>query len=107
MRQLIYAISSAAIISVAACATLNAAPIAPLPTAMVPNADNPVQVGYYYHGHYYPYRHHAYYRHRGQYAQAHDPYYATPFENVAPYSAGRRNPNNPLRGTRFYGVAPY
>jgi hypothetical protein len=107
MRQLIYAISSAAIISVAACATLNAAPIAPLPTAMVPNAGNVVQVGYYYHGHYYPYRQHGHYYHRGYYAQAHDPYYGTPFENVAPYSAGRRNPNNPLRGTRFYGVAPY
>jgi hypothetical protein len=107
MRRVIYAISSAAIISVVACATSNATPIAPLPTAMVPNAGNVVQVGYYYHGHYYPYRHHAYYRHRGQYAQAHDPYYGTPFENVAPYSAARRNPNNPLRGTRFYGVAPY
>jgi hypothetical protein len=108
MRRVIYTISSAAIISMVACATSNAAPIAPIPTAAVPNAANVIQVGYYYHGHYYPYRHHAYYRHRG-YAQAqgHDPYYGTPFENVAPYSAGRRNPNNPLRGTRFYGVAPY
>jgi hypothetical protein len=37
--------------------------------------------------------------------QPHDPYYGTPFENVAPYSG--RNPNNPYRGTRWYGVAPY
>jgi hypothetical protein len=37
--------------------------------------------------------------------QPHDPYYGTPFENVAPYSA--RNPYNPYRGTRWYGVAPY
>ena len=37
--------------------------------------------------------------------QPHDPYYGTPFENVAPYSG--RNPYNPYRGTRWYGVAPY
>ena len=37
--------------------------------------------------------------------QPHDPYYGTPFENVAPYSG--RNPNNPYRGTIWYGVAPY
>ena len=36
--------------------------------------------------------------------QPHDPYYGTPFENVAPYSG--RNPYNPYRGTRWYGVAP-
>ena len=107
MRRVIYTISSAAIISMVACATSNATPIAPIPTATVPNAANVIQVGYYYHGRYYPYARHAY--HRGYYAQAqrHDSYYGTPFENVAPYSAGRRNPNNPLRGTRFYGVAPY
>jgi hypothetical protein len=103
MRRVIYTISSAAIISMVACATSNAAPIAPIPTATVPN----IQVGYYYHGRYYPYARYVY--HRGYYAQAqgHDPYYGTPFEDVAPYSAGRRNPNNPLRGTPFYGVAPY
>jgi hypothetical protein len=37
--------------------------------------------------------------------QPHDPYYGTPFENVAPYNG--RNPNNPYRGTIWYGVAPY
>ncbi len=40
MRRVIYAISSAAIISMVACATSNAAPIAPIPTATVPNAGN-------------------------------------------------------------------
>ena len=58
MRRVIYAISSAAIISMLACATSNAAPIAPIPTAAVPNADNLIQVGYYYHGRYYPYHRH-------------------------------------------------
>jgi hypothetical protein len=104
MRRVIYAISSAAIVSTFACATSNAAPIAPIPTAIVGESSDITQVGYYYHGHYHP--GHVYHR-RGYYAQAHDPYYGTPFENVAPYSAGRRNPNNPLRGTPFYGVAPY
>ena len=40
MRRVIYAISSAAIISMLACATSNAAPIAPIPTATVANAGN-------------------------------------------------------------------
>ena len=40
MRRVIYAISSAAIISMLACATSNAAPIAPIPTAVVVNAGN-------------------------------------------------------------------
>jgi hypothetical protein len=106
MRRVIYAISSAAIISMVACPTSNTAPIAPIPTARVPNAGNLIQVGYYYHGRYYPYH-----RHVQRYAQARpqahiSPYYGTPFYNVAPYSP-RRNPNNPLRGTPFHGVAPY
>jgi hypothetical protein len=104
MRRVVYAISSAAMISMFACATSNAAPIAPIPTAAVGNL---VQVGYYYHGRYYPYH-----RHRAYYAQARpqahiSPYYGTPFYNVAPYSATVRNSRNPLRGTPFYGVAPY
>jgi hypothetical protein len=70
MRRVIYAISSAAIISMAACATSNAAPIAPIPTATVANAGNLIQVGYYYHGRYYPYPRHAHYYHRGYYARA-------------------------------------
>ena len=70
MRRVIYAISSAAIISMVACATSNAAPIAPIPTATVPNAGNLIQVGY--HGRYYPYQRHAHYYHRGYYARAHD-----------------------------------
>ena len=70
MRGVIYAISSAAIISIVACATSNAAPIAPIPTARVPNAGNLIQVGYYYHGRYYPYVRHAHYYHRGYYARA-------------------------------------
>jgi hypothetical protein len=69
MRRVIYAISSAAIISMVACATSNAAPIAPIPTATVPNAGNLIQVGYY-HGRYYPYPRHAHYYHRGYYARA-------------------------------------
>jgi hypothetical protein len=71
MRRVIYAISSAAIISMVACATSNAAPIAPIPTATVPNAGNLIQVGHYYHGRYYPYRGHVQHYHRGYYAQAH------------------------------------
>jgi hypothetical protein len=67
MRRVIYAISSAAIISMAACATSNAAPIAPIPTAAVANAGNLIQVGYYYHGRYYPY--HRHYYHRDYYAR--------------------------------------
>jgi hypothetical protein len=70
MRRVIYAISSAAIISMAACATSNAAPIAPIPTATVANAGNLIQVGYYYHGRYYPHPRHAHYYHRGYYARA-------------------------------------
>jgi hypothetical protein len=46
MRRVIYSISSAAIICMAACATSNAAPIAPIPTATVLNAGNLIQVGY-------------------------------------------------------------
>ena len=34
-----------------------------------------------------------------------DPYYGTPFENVAPYT-GYGQPD-PYRGTRFDNVAPY
>jgi hypothetical protein len=64
MRRVIYAISSAAIISMVACATSNAAPIAPIPTATVPNAGNLIQVGHYYHGRYYPYRGHVQHYHR-------------------------------------------
>ena len=85
MRRVIYAMSSAAIISMVACATSNAAPIAPISTATV---DNLVQVGSH---------------HRGYYAQArpqapcYGPYCAHPV----------KNPPNPLRGTPFYGVAPY
>jgi hypothetical protein len=72
MRRVIYAISSAAIISMVACATSNAASIAPIPTATVPNAGDLIQVGYYYHGRYYPYHRHVHYYHRGYYARAHD-----------------------------------
>jgi hypothetical protein len=53
MKRLIFAISAAVIISVAAFATSNATLIAPIPTV----ADNVIQA-YYYHGHYYPFRHH-------------------------------------------------
>jgi hypothetical protein len=70
MRRVIYSISSAAIICMAACATSNAAPIAPIPTATVLNAGNLIQVGYYYHGRYYPYPRHAHYYRRGYYARA-------------------------------------
>jgi hypothetical protein len=78
MRRVIYAISSAAIISIVACATANAAPIARIPTATVLNAGNLIQVGYYYHGRYYPYPRHAHYYHRGYYPRAHDPYGGVP-----------------------------
>ena len=54
MRRAIYAISSAAIVAMLACATSNAAPIAPSPTAIVGDSSDITQVGYYYHGHYYP-----------------------------------------------------
>jgi hypothetical protein len=50
MRRVVYAISSAAIISAVACSTSNAAPIAPIPAGTVSNAGNLIQVGYYYHG---------------------------------------------------------
>jgi hypothetical protein len=70
MRRVIYAMISAAIISMVTCATSNAARITPIPTITVPNAGNLIQAGYYYHGRYYPYR-----RHRGYYARAHNPYY--------------------------------
>jgi hypothetical protein len=46
-----------------------------------------------------------YYNYVPQDRQLHDPYYGTPFENVAPYSGP--NPWNPYRGTRWYGVVPY
>ena len=87
MRRVIYAMSSAAIISMVACATSNAAPIAPISTATV---DNLVQVG-------------SYHRHRGYYAQArpqapcYGPYCRHPV----------KNPPNPLRGTPYYGVYTY
>jgi hypothetical protein len=74
MRRVICALSSAAVISMVACATSNAAPIAPIPTATVPDAGNLIQVGYYYHGRYYPYPRHAHYYHRGYYARAHRTY---------------------------------
>jgi hypothetical protein len=70
MRRVIYAIPCAAIISMAACATSNAAPIAPIPTARVPNAVNLIQAGYYYHGRYYPYHRRVFYYRRGYYARA-------------------------------------
>ena len=85
MRRVIYAMSSAAIISMVACATSNAAPIAPISTATV---DKLVQVGSH---------------HRGYYAQArpqapcYGPYCAHPV----------KNPPNPLRGTPYYGVYTY
>jgi hypothetical protein len=69
MRRVIYAISSAAIISTVACAA-NAAPIAPISTATIPKTGNLIQVGYYYHGRYYPYHRHVRYDHRGYYARA-------------------------------------
>jgi hypothetical protein len=87
MRPVIYAISSAAIISMVACVTSNAAPIAPIPTATVGNL---VQVG-------------SYHRHRGYYAQArpHAPCYG-------PYCRHPvKNPPNPLRGTPYYGTYTY
>ena len=71
MRRVIYAMSSAAIISMVACATSNAAPIAPISTATVGNL---VQVGSH---------------HRGYYAQArpqapcYGPYCAHPVKNSA------------------------
>lgn len=34
-----------------------------------------------------------------------DPYYGTPFENVAPYTAG--NMPDPYAGTVYDGIAPY
>ncbi len=34
-----------------------------------------------------------------------DPYYGTPFENVAPYAAGRMP--DPYAGTVYDGIAPY
>jgi hypothetical protein len=34
-----------------------------------------------------------------------DPYYGTPFENVAPYTAGRMP--DPYAGTVYDGIAPY
>ena len=62
MIRMIFAISAAAIASVFACATSNAAPIAPIPAATI--TDSVVQA-YYYHRHYYPYRYHGhYYAHR-------------------------------------------
>jgi hypothetical protein len=70
MRRVVYAISSAAIISAVACSTSNAAPIAPIPAGTVSNAGNLIQVGYYYHGRYYPYPRHAHFYRRGYYARA-------------------------------------
>jgi hypothetical protein len=66
MRPVIYAI---AIVCMVACVTSNAAPMAPIPTVTVPNADSLIQVGYYYRGRYYPYPRHAHYYHRGYYAR--------------------------------------
>jgi hypothetical protein len=42
---------------------------------------------------------------RGPYYDWTDPYYGTPYENVAPYTAG--NTPDPYAGTVYDGIAPY
>jgi hypothetical protein len=64
MIRIAFAISVAAVASIAACATTQALPVAPLPAEVMTDAANTVPV-YYYRGRYYPYRwRHHNYRHR-------------------------------------------
>jgi hypothetical protein len=74
MKRMIHAISIAAIASVVACATSKAAPVAPIPTAIVSSANHVEQV-YYYHGHYYPYYYHGHYYHRRGWHHGHYGYW--------------------------------
>ena len=72
MSRVIYAISTAAIALVFACATSFAAPIAQIPTTAI--TDNVTQA-YYYHGAYYPYYNHGHYYHRRGWHHGHYGYY--------------------------------
>ena len=64
MKRLPIAIAVTAVVSVAVCATSQAAPIAPISTAFTTNVDN---IAYMYNGHAYPYRWHGHhYRYRRQ-----------------------------------------
>jgi hypothetical protein len=64
MVRVAFAISIAALASVAASGKTQALPIAPLPAEVMTEAANTIPV-YYYRGGYYPYRwRHRYYRHR-------------------------------------------
>jgi hypothetical protein len=74
MKRMIYAISIAVIAPVATCATLNAAPVAPIPMAIVSSAKHVEQV-YYYHGQYYAYYNHGHYYHRRGWHHGHYAYY--------------------------------
>jgi hypothetical protein len=60
MKQIVF---GAVVACVSVCGTSIAAPIAPVPIAVITKTDNVIQA-YYYHKHYYHryYRHH-YYRH--------------------------------------------
>jgi hypothetical protein len=71
MSRVIYAISTAAIALVFACATSFAAPIAQMPTTAI--TDNVTQA--YYHGAYYPYYNHGHYYHRRGWHHGHYGYY--------------------------------
>jgi hypothetical protein len=74
MKRMVYAISIAAIAPVVTCATLNAAPVAPIPMAIVSSAKHVEQV-YYYHGQYYAYYNHGHYYHRRGWHHGHYAYY--------------------------------
>ena len=74
MKRMIHAISIAAIALVVTCATLKAAPVAPIPMAIVSSANHVEQV-YHYHGHYYAYYNHGHYYHRRGWHHGHYGYY--------------------------------
>ncbi len=67
MKRVVLALTLAALTSMAAYGTSNAAPIAPLPEGVASNSGNVVKAHYWHH-HYYPYYwHHHYYHHRHWY----------------------------------------
>ena len=60
MKRMVLAIAVVGLASVAVCSASKAAPIAPLPSAVISDTNNVVPA-YYYHHRYYPYRYHGQY----------------------------------------------
>jgi len=60
MKRVALAIAVVGLASVAVCSASKAAPIKPLPSAVISDTNNVVPA-YYYHHRYYPYRYHGHY----------------------------------------------